>query len=58
MEELRDRIWDFLYRADGPKSISEIAQHFGSADETVRQAIQHEWFTVVGDQVTIAYATS
>ena len=58
MEDLRNQIWDFLYRADRPQTIADIAQHVGSDENTVRQAILHDWFDVVGDEVTIAYAKS
>ena len=58
MDKLRDRIWDFLYRSDGPRSIADIAQHVDDVNETVRLAVDHEWFVVVGDQVTIAYGAS
>ena len=58
MDELRNRIWDFLYRADGPRSIADIARNLDSANETVRLAINHDWFAVAGDEVTIAYVAS
>ena len=58
MGELRNQIWDFLYRAGGSRSITDIAENIGSVNETVRLAVQHDWFVVVGDQVTIAHVTS
>ena len=54
MDELRIEIWDLLYRAKEPKSIDEIAQLTGQETESVRAAVQCDWFTVEQDQVTIA----
>ena len=58
MEYLRNQIWDFLYRADRPKTVADIAQCVGIDEGSVRKAILHDWFDVVGDVVTIAYAKS
>ena len=58
MDNLRNEIWDFLYRADRPQTIADIAQFVGSDEDTVRTAIIHDWFDVVDDVVTIAVAKS
>jgi hypothetical protein len=57
MDELRDQIWDYLYKAGQPQSLVDIAG-FASQDlETIRGAVDHEWFTVSNEQVGIAYAS-
>lgn len=57
MDELRTEVWDFLYRAQGQKSIDEIGQHVNRDSAAVRAAIDHDWFKVVEEMVTIAYGT-
>ncbi len=53
-DELSSQIWDYLYRATGQKSLDEIAQHIKCDRQTIEQAVNHEWFDVVGDVVAIA----
>ena len=55
-DELRDSIWDFLFRSKSSKSIDEIAALRVCDVETVRAAVNHEWFTVSDNRVSIAYA--
>lgn len=55
MDELRNEIFDLLYRGEGSKSISEIAGQVNQDGDTVREAIDHDWFSITEDQVTIAY---
>jgi hypothetical protein len=55
-DELRDGIWDYLFQSKSTKSIDEIATLTGSDVETVRAAVNHEWFTVSHNRVSIAYA--
>ncbi len=57
MDELRIEIWDLLYRAKEPKSITEIVEILDQDDATIREAIDHEWFTIVDDVVNISGAT-
>ena len=54
-DELRDKIWDILFRSKSAKSIDEIAALRLCDVESVRAAVNHEWFTVSGNQVSIAY---
>ena len=54
MEELRVEIWDFLYRVSEPKSVEEIAQNVDRDLDIVRMAVDHHWFDVVDDTVSIA----
>ncbi len=55
MDELRNEIFDYIYRDEGSKSIDEIAIYVDRDGETVRLAVNHDWFAVVKDVVTIAY---
>ena len=53
-DELCSQIWDYLYHAAGQKSLDEIAQHIKCDRQRIQQAVNHEWFDVVGDVVAIA----
>ena len=55
-DELRDNIWDLLFRSKSAKSIDEIAALRQCDIEIVRAAVNHEWFTVSDNRVSIAYA--
>ncbi len=54
MEELRSEIWDYLYRNGQPQSVDSIADHMQSDPESIRLAVDHEWFDVTHDLVAIA----
>jgi hypothetical protein len=55
IDELRDVIWDHLFRAKASKSIDEIAVLTNQPLDAVRTAVNHEWFNVSRDRVSIAY---
>ncbi|MEZ6134086.1 MAG: hypothetical protein R3C53_04155 [Pirellulaceae bacterium] len=52
-EELRTQIWDWIY-ANGPKPLSEVSQHFQIAESTVIAVLDHSWFAIEDEVVTIA----
>ena len=54
MEELRIEIWDLLFRSGHPVSIDGIAQQIEKEADTVRQAVDHEWFTTADNRVAIS----
>ncbi len=54
-DELRDTIWEYLYHGKEPKTIDEIATYVDQDVPTVSAAVDHEWFTVTQDRVSIAY---
>ena len=56
-DELREIIWEQLFRAKVSKSIDEVAALTGCEPAVVRAAVNHEWFTVADDRVSIAYST-
>lgn len=57
MDELRIEIWDLLFRANQPKTIRELAELTDQRIETIRAAVDHEWFTIIQDIVTISRGT-
>ncbi len=54
MDELRVEVWDYLYRAEESKSISEIAESVEQEVAMIREVVDHEWFTIAEDMVTIS----
>ena len=56
MDELRDEIWDYLYKAGQPQGLVDIATFANQDLETIRGVVNHEWFTVSNELVGIAYA--
>jgi hypothetical protein len=55
IDDLRDRIWDYLFETKSPQPITELAT-LAECDETlIRLAVNHEWFTVHDARVSIAY---
>lgn len=57
-DELRDAIWEDLFKAKTARSINEIAARTACDVSDVRAAVDHEWFTVDDDRVSIAYAAT
>lgn len=55
IDDLRERIWEHLFRAKATKSIDEIAALTNCESQDVRAAVEHEWFAVTEDRVSIAY---
>lgn len=55
-DELRGSIWDHLFESRSTKSIDEIAALADCDAAAVRSAVNHEWFTIAQDRVSIAYA--
>jgi hypothetical protein len=55
-EDLRAVIWDEIFRSKGTKSIHEIATLTDQDASVVRSAVEHDWFMVTEDQVSIAMA--
>jgi hypothetical protein len=55
-DELREIIWEQLFRAKISQSIDEVAAQTGCEPTDVRAVVNHEWFTVADDRVSIAYS--
>jgi hypothetical protein len=58
VDELRDIIWAYLYQANEARTLDEIAAFVDRDRDAIRNAIEHEWFSVAGDEVSIAYKLS
>jgi hypothetical protein len=58
IDDVRDRIWDYLFRTKSTHPVDEIAALVECDDATVRTAINHEWFRVADDRVSIAYVAA
>lgn len=56
IEELREDIWNYLFENKGAKTIEEISVLAAQDPTLIRAAVAHEWFSVTGDSVAIAYA--
>jgi hypothetical protein len=54
-DELREVIWEDLFRTKVAKSIEQIAADTNCNSADVRTAVSHEWFDLAGDRVSIAY---
>lgn len=54
-DELREKIWDWIYN-NGPKPVAEVSQQFQVAVPTVISLIDHSWFAIEQDMVSIATA--
>src|SRR5262249_17371271 len=58
IDDLRDRIWDYLFETKSPQPIAKLAA-LAECDETaIRLAVNHEWFAVADGHVSIAYGPS
>jgi hypothetical protein len=55
-EELRALIWDDLFGSRTSRSIDEIAARTDQDVTVIRAAVDHDWFRVSGNQVSIAMA--
>jgi len=55
VEELRAAIWDYLFQERNAKTIDELAAAAEVEAGVIRGAVEHQWFTVVGERVSIAY---
>lgn len=54
-DSLRSEIWDYLSTVTGPRSVDEIAERLQNDQPTIRAAVNHDWFNVAGDLISIAY---
>ena len=54
MDDLRDRIWDYLYRCGEPQQVAVIAEQMHETPNAIQQAVDDPWFDVREDFVAIA----
>jgi hypothetical protein len=55
IDDVRDQIWDHLFKTKAIHPLDEIVALVGRDSAIVRLAIDHEWFKVADDKVSIAY---
>ena len=55
IDDVRDQIWDHLFKTKAIHPLDEIVALVGRDSAIVRSAIDHEWFRVADDRVSIAY---
>ena len=54
IEELRNRIWDHLFRQGESQQIASIAEQLDETADVIKDAVQHPWFDVENECVAIA----
>ena len=54
MEDLRNRVWDYLYRCRQPKQLALIADEMNETPREIEQVVDDPWFDVRDGWVTIA----
>ncbi len=55
VEDLRATIWDFLFQERRTKTIDELAAAAELEPAVIQGVVQHRWFQIVDDRVSIAY---
>ena len=55
MDDLKTRIWDYLYRRGGAERISVIAEQLGETPLAIQQAVDDPWFNEQDGLVAIAH---
>jgi hypothetical protein len=58
MDDLRNRIWDYLFRLGKPQPIVIIAEQLNVGSADIQQAVDHPWFDLQDGLVAIALSTS
>jgi hypothetical protein len=58
VDDARDRISDYLFRTKAMHPRDDIAANIGCDIATMRTAVDHEWFRVADDRVSIAYVVA
>ncbi len=55
IDDLREAVWEELFRAKTPESIADLAAKTSCDIAHVRVAVEHEWFNISEQGVSIAY---
>ncbi len=58
MDDLRNRIWDYLFRLGKPQQIAIIAEQLNVTSVDIQQAVDHPWFDLQDGLVAIALSNS
>mgnify|MGYP007059574456 CR=1 FL=1 len=54
MEDLRNRVWDYLFRCREPKQVAIIAAEMNETPADIEQVVNDPWFDVRDGLVAIA----
>ena len=54
MDELRNRVWDYLYRRGEPQDVANIADQMNETPAAIQQAVENPWFKLQDGLVAIA----
>ncbi len=54
MDDLRNRIWDYLFRRGEPQQVAIIADQMNETPDAIQQAADDPWFDVQDGLVAIA----
>ena len=57
MEDLRIRIWDYLYRLGQAQPMAFIAEQMDETPHAIQRAVDHPWFNQQDGVVAIAITT-
>ena len=55
MDELRNQVWDYLFRLGEPQQIAVIAEQMDETPSTIQQVVDNPWFEVQDGWVAIAH---
>ena len=55
IDDLRDQVWDYLFEVKSPQRIADLAALAACDEAAIRLAVNHEWFALTDDRVSIAY---
>lgn len=56
MDDLRIRIWDYLYRLGRAQQLAIIAEQMNQTPHAIQQAVHHPWFNEADGMIAIAQA--
>jgi hypothetical protein len=54
MDDLRTRVWDYLYRLGRAEQITIIAEQMNETPHAIQEAVDDPWFTEQDGTVAIA----
>ncbi len=54
MEDLRNRVWDYLYECRQPQRVAIIADEMNETPHKIQQVVDDLWFDVRDGLVSIA----
>ena len=54
MDDLKNRVWDYLYRSGAPQQVANIADQMDETPDAIQEAVDDPWFDVQDGMVAIA----